>query len=87
MSTTCKTNSSLCTTQCEVRLAPNHALHVTSIIGASLSEPHINGLHMRDDMYVCMYVFMYGTSAYVPRSAAQYILYSGRMARYGVDNF
>ena len=33
---------------CEVRLAPNHALYVTSIIGASLSEHHIDELNVRN---------------------------------------
>ena len=32
----------------KLRLAPNQALHVTSIIGASLSEPHINGTAVRE---------------------------------------
>ena len=31
-----------------------------SIIGASLSEPHIDKKYMRESyMYVCMYVYMY----------------------------
>ena len=36
---------------CELRLAPHYALHVSSItciVGASLSEPHIDEKYMRD---------------------------------------
>lgn len=45
MSKTCKANSTPCTTQCKVRLAPNHALHVTIVVENTGTEiPHILGL-------------------------------------------
>ena len=35
---------------------------ILEVIGASLSEPYINGTAMRAIYGICMYVYMYGTS-------------------------
>ncbi len=43
----------------QVSSACMHAMHTVNIIGASLSEPHINGTAMRAIYGICIYVYMY----------------------------
>ena len=89
----------------EVRLAPNYALHVTSIllgraeasptlvlsieifsiIGASLSEPHI-GENCTRNPYIIIIILSLLWYVHHPR-AAPYTMYSGRTRQHGVDNF
>ena len=68
------------TCESEVRLTPNYALHVTSsVIGASLSEPHTNGT----SMHACsVYIMVLGIRPSLARTAS-YTQYKGRMHDFG----
>ena len=74
-----QTTNSACAHQ--LRLAPQYDMHITSIIGASLSEPHIDELNARNP-----YIYIIGTSLSEPHidelnARDPYIYYWGEPER------